>query len=57
VVRAGARFHTDDAGRQLHNQRQQVLARYLWFDQCRLAGFINAVYGKYILSPSWLAHR
>ena len=49
VVRAGAGFHADEAGRQLGDQRQQMLPRYFGLDQRRLAVIINAMHGKDVL--------
>ena len=48
VVRAGAGFHADQAGRQLGDQRQLV-ARHLGLDQRGFARFINAMHGKDVL--------
>jgi hypothetical protein len=49
VVRAGAGFHADEAGRQLRHQLQQFVACYLGLDQCGLAVIINAMHGKDVL--------
>ena len=49
VVCAGAGFHADDAGWQLHDQRKQLLTRYFGLDQHGLPVIINAVYGKDVL--------
>lgn len=49
VVRAGAGFHADQAGRQLGDQGRQVGARYLGLDHNRLAVIINPMHGEYVL--------
>jgi hypothetical protein len=49
MVRAGAGFHANQAGGCVCHQRQELVACDLRFDQYRLAGFINTVYGKYVL--------
>jgi len=49
VVRSAARFHADQAGREIGNQRQQLVSRHLRFVQRCLAIFIYAMYGEYVL--------
>ncbi|MGF6735696.1 hypothetical protein OKW50_007869 [Paraburkholderia youngii] len=49
VMRAGARFHANEARRQLCDQRRQLIARNTRLDQHRLTGLVHTVNGKYIL--------
>ena len=47
VVRVGAGFHA--ARRKIGNQRQELVAAELGFDECRLAVFIHAMHRKNVL--------
>ena len=49
VVRAGAGFHADHAGRQGRDQRMQLVARHRRAHKLRLAGLVDAVHGKNVL--------
>ena len=49
MVGAGAGFHADDAGRQLRQSVEQLIAPHIGLDQHGLAGGIDAMQGKDIL--------
>jgi hypothetical protein len=49
VVCARARFHADEACRQLRNQHRQLIARNTRLGQHRFAGLVYAVNGENVL--------
>ena len=46
---AAAGFHADQTRRELHDQRQELLAADTGFDQFCLAGFVDTMDGKDVL--------
>ncbi|CAB3775232.1 hypothetical protein LMG29542_08614 [Paraburkholderia humisilvae] len=49
VMRTGARFHANEARRQLRDQWRQLIARNTRLDQHRLTHLVHAMNGEYIL--------